>query len=69
MKNDKDKNRIEPEKNKSGVNVNPVAKQQVTEEKIKKGKVGGIKPEGSGRKGSVSRQDGGYDTGSSAGAH
>jgi hypothetical protein len=50
-------------------NIHPVAGQEVTEEKAQAGLIGGVKPAGGGRYGSVSHEDGGQDTGSSAGSH
>lgn len=49
-------------------NINPVPKEDVTDEKVQAGDIGGIKPPGGGRKGGVSVEDGGQDIGSSTGS-
>ncbi|MBC5991363.1 hypothetical protein [Pontibacter cellulosilyticus] len=51
-------------------NINPTGQeQQVDNEKIMKGKVGGAPSQKSGSRGSADVQDGGTDIGSSAGSH
>lgn len=52
-------------------NINPTGmkKEEVSEEDIMKGKVGGAPSQKSGSRGSADVQDGGQDIGSSAGSH
>lgn len=74
MKSDKDKlnkentNKTVNQGNKVP-NIHPTAKQNVSEEDIKEGHVGGAPSQKSGSRGSADIQDGGSDIGSSAGSH
>lgn len=69
MNDKKDQNKKENKGNKAP-NANPTGqKQDVNNDQIMKGKVGGAPSQKSGSRGSSDVQDGGTDIGSSAGSH
>jgi len=75
--NDKNKDKLKNEdvnktvnKGNKVPNIHPTGQQQqVNEDQLRKGKVGGAPSQVSGSRGSADVQDGGEDIGSSAGSH
>ncbi|RAU81918.1 hypothetical protein [Pontibacter arcticus] len=54
---------------KKAPNINPVAKQDVDNDDLESGRVGGAPSQKSGSRGAADVTDGGQDMGSSAGSH